>query len=221
MVEDELKRASLLELFIHENKALPSTPEGVRFFWQLFITDRIAQSGIGLSVPEVPLPNITDSELAESQEQGLGLVFDPGFDYPILEKLFPKKLPTHHLITACRYDTQPNEPGYYNIETGNESPNRNMSGTEFMESLKFKGRMGLSLKRYIWGSQANRLINGRFFDDRMWSRIPGFRDGDGEFFSVSTGETGVLELYGRLRSDSKSPMLGNRSEKLIMSVSQS
>lgn len=198
----------------------PNNPEVITNLWQTIIDSsveacvrRAEQEKRNFEQPSVTVPSceLSNKELRGLKRKGLGVIYNPGFSYPVLGKLFPS-LNDHCLDKNSEIAKEEQEPGWFSVETAVVSPYLDLTEPQIREIFQSQKRDFQRLSTYIWASQVSRLTTGHYLDESSWSRVKASKDIICTAGTLPRARIGVmLRPYPLLHF----PNLGARSEAKI------
>lgn len=179
----------------------PTNPEAIRDFWQGIIAEKIMATNKRaqenktpkwetIATPLIPPCDRTPDELKALAEGGRTIVFDPGFSYEDLGRIFEKtpysekRTKDHPLINDYSYHKLPR---WLDVENSLDAPNRD-TGEYAPVSSPDKEVSTIQFGTYLWFAHATKKLTGEFPDTRTMTRV------------VVAGDIGVTSFHteGRL-----------------------
>ena len=200
-----------LQQVIQEYKTGLQTPELITNFWQIFIQTSVKQAGLNRDLPAIPNCDRTQEELEVLRKGGREMVYNPGFEYPILGKIF-RKMQSDSVKEDSPIKDEYERVGWVDVEMSLDTLNRDTSEDQLRDLFSSQGRDGQRLSTYIWASQASKVLTGHFLDEKTYSRLFGSRGRYNNIVSAYFGSDGLLRVSWDYNPEDHSPGLGGRSE---------
>lgn len=209
-----------LDGVIEAYKEQPTNPELVSKFWQLFVENSIAAANVResdsekhITVPNVPWLDRTQNELEVLRQEGRMMAYNPGLSYEQLGRVFPAMGSWSVKEESAIEDVVDQAPAWMDVEASIDAPNLGTTQKQLESIFEAAGKRGQKLSTYIMGSQASKVLIGRYFDQSglAWSRLPG-SEGEDRVVAASFRPGGSLNVYSDLDPRGANPSLGGRSE---------
>lgn len=175
---------SIIEQAVRNFKERSHTPEVVTEYWQ--IVWKVWGEKVGLSLT-VPACDRSIEEIKQLDAERRKLVYVPDHvasqkNRYILGKIFPQR-PSFAVEENNHVANVSNQGGWFDIEASVRAPNTGTNQKGLEKRFKEQGKVGQRLNTYIIGSQDAKLQTNNYFDENVWSRLPGTRLGNSRFGS--------------------------------------
>ncbi len=131
-----LETPETLSAAVARYKENPTNPQNVTNFWREYI-DNLSRALMRISPAEIPPCDRTEEELVVLTNEGRMMVYNPGFNYEELAKIFPDFDPRK--LTARPLEDHYRWTGWIDIESSIQAPNRSTTTEELEKRLGEKG----------------------------------------------------------------------------------
>lgn len=203
------KDIALLEKATEEYKNSPRTPESETKYWQA------RWKAYGLEI-EVQSCDRTMKELKKLKRKGRKLIYVPKeLAAPegliLLGKMHP--MMGWNAEKGKNIINESSTFGWIDVESTRHAPKTGSTEAELRERYKKQGRIGMNLPVYIIASQDSKDRYGKYFDEKIWTQLPGSSIG-GRILVAGFGEGGFLHAYPLPPETKKDRFLGGRSMRI-------
>lgn len=187
------------------------TPESATQFNDFFWAEACRAEGKGR---EIVIPNLPKTvELKKGEIQ----FFDPlEVSLVDLGNMFPKIKKSWVIKEGAKIVDNNDNSGYFSTEMVFDAPYRNTKKGQLVETLKQEGLQQMSLKHYIIFGQMMYVLEGKYPDQRTWSRL-GSDYGCYGYAAIRArfNPGGSLDAVPRLIAGHNFKTLGGRGEREI------
>ena len=170
--ETDIRFSNSLRKAAREYKRAPQRPELATQFWQELIATAVEKSGAGVAIPIVPDCDWPERDIKAELQKGRSLVYKFGLGYDKYGSIFPEMeiwLVQYRVPVPVTDENQTS--GWVSTETIVDAPYRNTTEDQLRAQFAREGRTGATLETYILASQANKVLNGRYLDERLTCSI--------------------------------------------------